>query len=100
MKTEKDPFVEMIENIENELGTMNHGYAINYIDTHYNNAWSNAMVKIENALISKNPKLIRMEAAIYRDSVSNFLKQFKADQIKKTNDSFFSTLLDRSEQAT
>ncbi len=86
-------FTQIIETIENELNLCYEPGAIKYCDEKFDNAWSKAIDRFDQALTkhmqSANAELIQYESELYRDTVLQLIKKYKMSKNLRKADDFF-----------
>ena len=86
--------LDLIEKIENQIGHQYLGGCIGYIDNNYDQGWSKAMDRFENALTQRplNEIKIMTEAAIYKATCLQYIKTYKAERDYLETGDLFSQL--------
>ncbi len=85
-------FSEIIAEIDRELHPKYQGGCYAYIDKHFDEAWSKAVGRFEDALNTKNQSLIRLEAQVYRDAMMRFIELYRQEKNKSGIDALIASI--------
>lgn len=89
-------FSKIIDKIESQLANKYLPRAINWCDEHYDNAWSNAITRFDNALTLSLARedyfLAKTEGKLYEKTILDLIEKFKTETDLDQTISFLATL--------